>query len=58
MNTYCLAVGLSIVDRDVMDAGGVTTNNADELIGFVKDLRVDVVEWLRQNHPELLPPPG
>jgi hypothetical protein len=36
-------------------AGGVTTNNADELIDFVKDLRVDVVEWLRQNCPELLP---
>jgi len=36
-------------------AGGVTTNNADELIDFVKDLRGDVLEWLRQNHPELLP---
>jgi hypothetical protein len=36
-------------------AGGVTTNNADELIDFVNEQRVDVVEWLRQNHPELLP---
>jgi hypothetical protein len=38
-------------------AGGVTPNNADELIDFVKDLRGNVLEWLRQNHPELLPYP-
>ena len=35
--------------------GGVTTNNADELIDFVVELRGDVIEWLRQNHPHLLP---
>ena len=37
-------------------AGGVTTNNADELIDFVKHLRGDVLAWLRRDHPELLPP--
>lgn len=36
-------------------AGGVTDNNADELIEFTKELRQDVLDWLRQNHRNLLP---
>jgi len=36
--------------------GGVTVNNADELIDFVKELREDVLKWLGKNHPELLVP--
>jgi hypothetical protein len=35
--------------------GGVTGNNADELIEFAKQLRQDVIAWLRQNHAQLLP---
>jgi len=35
-------------------AGGVTNNNVDELVGFVEELRKDVLEWLRKNHPELI----
>lgn len=37
-------------------AGGVTENNADELIEFVEVLRKDVLKWLKQNHPQLAPP--
>jgi hypothetical protein len=37
-------------------AGGVTDNNVDELIEFTKELRGAVMEWLRQNHPNLVPP--
>jgi hypothetical protein len=36
-------------------AGGVTENNADELIQFAQQLRQDVIGWLRLNHPHLLP---
>ncbi len=36
-------------------AGGVSKNNADELIEFATNLRKEVLEWLRQNHPDLLP---
>lgn len=36
-------------------AGGVTDNNADELIEFARELRQDVLKWLRKNHPHLLP---
>lgn len=34
--------------------GGASESDADELIGFVKDLRVEVIAWLKKNHPELL----
>jgi hypothetical protein len=34
--------------------GGATEDDARELITFVKELREDVVEWLRKNHPQLL----
>jgi hypothetical protein len=34
-------------------AGAATDMDAVELIAFVKDLRKDVLGWLKQNHPEL-----
>ena len=34
--------------------GGVSGTDADELIEFVKDLRDEVIAWLKKNHPELL----
>jgi len=34
--------------------GGVTNENADELIGFARHLRKDVLQWLRDRHPEFL----
>ena len=41
----------NIVEYDYV--GGVTTNDADELIEFVKELKADVLDWLNKNHPEL-----
>ena len=34
--------------------GGASGPDADELIEFVKDLRDEVIAWLKKNHPELL----
>lgn len=34
--------------------GGVTEDDVKELITFVKELREDVVTWLRKNHLQLL----
>lgn len=34
--------------------GGATEADVEELIGFVVDLRKDVMGWLRKNHPSLL----
>jgi hypothetical protein len=34
--------------------GGASGPDADELIEFVKDLREEVMNWLKKNHPELL----
>jgi len=34
--------------------GGASGPDADELIEFVKDLRDEVIAWLKRNHPELL----
>jgi hypothetical protein len=34
--------------------GGATEDDANELIGFVKSLRDDVLEWLKMNHPHLV----
>jgi hypothetical protein len=34
--------------------GGASGTDADELIEFVKDLRDEVIAWLKKNHPELL----
>ena len=37
------------------DRAGVTTQeDAGELIGFVRELRAEVIDWLRKNHPKLL----
>jgi len=33
--------------------GGASDSDADELIEFVKDLRDEVMNWLKKNHPEL-----
>lgn len=33
--------------------GGVTDQDADELIGFVRDLKGEVISWLKKNHPSL-----
>jgi len=37
-------------------AGGATQKDADELIAFTRELRVDVRTWLQENHIELLLP--
>ena len=42
----------NIVEYDYV--GGVTGHDADELIEFVKELKADVLEWLNNNHPELV----
>ncbi len=36
------------------DVGGASESDADELVGFVKDFRDEVITWLKKNHPELL----
>ncbi len=41
----------NIVEYDYV--GGVTRDNAVELIEFVKELKCDVESWLKINHPEL-----
>ncbi len=43
--------------RNTLDydyAGGVTAQDADELIDFVKSFKQEVITWLTQNHPEYL----
>ena len=43
--------------RNILDynyAGGVTAQDADELIDFVKSFKQEVIVWLHQNHPEYL----
>ena len=42
----------NIVEYDC--AGGATDSEADELIEFVKELRKDVLDGLKTNHPELI----
>jgi hypothetical protein len=39
----------NIVEYDYV--GGATEDEADELIGFVKSLRDDVLRWLKVNYP-------
>lgn len=41
----------NIVEYDYV--GGVTRDNAVELIEFVKELKSDVESWLKKKHPEL-----
>ena len=36
-------------------AGVVTMQDAAELVEFCQELRREVLDWLRQNHPELVP---
>jgi hypothetical protein len=42
----------NIVEYDYI--GGVTTDNALELIEFVKELKSNVESWLKQKHPDLV----
>lgn len=42
----------NIVEYDYV--GGVTGDDADELINFVEELKADVLEWLKKNHRELI----
>jgi len=41
----------NIVEYDYI--GGVTENDANELVDFVKDLKDEVERWLEREHPEL-----
>ena len=41
----------NIIEYDYI--GGVTENDADELIAFVKQLKDEVEAWLEKEHPEL-----
>jgi hypothetical protein len=41
----------NIVEYDYV--GGVTENDADELIGFVRELKDEIETWLEEKHPEL-----
>lgn len=36
-------------------AGRTSSDEANELIQFASELREDVLDWLRKNHPDLLP---
>jgi hypothetical protein len=38
----------------ILRMGGASGPDADELIEFVKDLRDEVIAWLKKKHPELL----
>ena len=42
----------NIVEYD--EVGGASESDADELIGFVKEFKDEVITWLKKNHPELL----
>lgn len=34
--------------------GGITKDDVAELVGYVNELRDEVLRWLNENHPELL----
>jgi uncharacterized protein (UPF0332 family) len=42
----------NIVEYDYV--GGASESDADELIGFVKEFKDDVITWLKKHHPELI----
>ncbi|OGW42855.1 MAG: hypothetical protein A2Y66_01480 [Nitrospirae bacterium RBG_13_41_22] len=42
----------NIVEYD--EVGGASESDADELVGFVKGFKDEVIAWLTENHPELL----
>jgi hypothetical protein len=35
------------------EIAGVTDQDADELIGFVREFKEEVISWLKKNHPGL-----
>lgn len=35
--------------------GGVTEEDVEELIAFVDELRKEVIQWLKKQHPDFLP---
>lgn len=45
----------NIVEYDYI--GAVTENDADELIAFAKELKADVIDWLKKHHPALIQAP-
>jgi hypothetical protein len=42
----------NVVEYDYV--GGVSEDDVDELIAFVKELREEVIQWLRANHSKFL----
>lgn len=42
----------NIVEYDY--AGGASESEAEELYNFIRELKDDVINWLKSNHPELL----
>ena len=42
----------NIVEYDYV--GGVSKKDADELIEFVIELKAEVIDWLKNRHPELI----
>ena len=42
----------NIVEYDQI--GAVTDVDADELIDFAEEFKIDVIDWFQKNHPELL----
>jgi hypothetical protein len=42
----------NIIEYDFV--GAATLEDSEELISFVKDFRVVVIDWLRAHHPELI----
>jgi len=34
--------------------GGASESDSDELVGFVKAFKDEIIAWLKKNHPELL----
>jgi hypothetical protein len=42
----------NIVEYD--HVGGASESDADELTGFVKEFKEEVMTWLKKNHPDLL----
>jgi uncharacterized protein (UPF0332 family) len=42
----------NIVEYD--EVSGASESDADELIGFVKEFKDEVIAWLKKNQPELL----
>jgi hypothetical protein len=36
--------------------GVVSDQDADDLVDAARQLRIDVVDWLKANHPALVPP--